>query len=146
MSRSRRADLQLLPQSRQGSINEVIARNIVGAGGTGSRYMCRLQPPIEAGKSCWQQTCPHKYQQPCQPATAPSNVHLLEKKNEEHASSIGAALYYVLVGPTKEHACSIGTALYYALVGPTSAVCSQRYFDCSNVDTIQVMVICKATI
>ena len=36
MLRSRRADLQLLPQSRQGSINDVFPRNIVGAGGTGS--------------------------------------------------------------------------------------------------------------
>ena len=42
MLRSRRADLQLLSQSRQGSINDVFPRNIVGAGGTGSRYMCRL--------------------------------------------------------------------------------------------------------
>ena len=38
MPRSRRADFQLLPQSRQGSINEVFPPSIVGAGGTGSRY------------------------------------------------------------------------------------------------------------
>ena len=38
-SRSRHGiNLQLLPQSRQGSINEVLPPNIVGAGGTGSRY------------------------------------------------------------------------------------------------------------
>ena len=68
------------------------------------------------------------------------------EKQKENASSIGTALYFVLVGPTKENAASIGTASYYALVGPTSAVCSQRYFDCSSVVTIQVMVICKTTI
>ena len=72
--------------------------------------------------------------------------YVLVGPTKENASSIGAALYFVLVGPTKENASSIGTALYYALVGPTSAVCSQRYFDCSNVVTIQVMVICKTTI
>ena len=41
------------------------------------------------------------------------------EKQKENASSIGTALYFVLVGPTKENASSIGTALYYALVGPT---------------------------
>ena len=52
MPRSRRADFQLLPQSRQGSINDVFPRTIVGAGGTGCPYMCRLLCVCFSPPSC----------------------------------------------------------------------------------------------